>query len=1442
MSSDLKVYHSNNLEYLASLVSYIIKEHPLDNPFDCEQVIVQSNGMSDWLNARIADELGISMQIKYSFPWAFVWQMLTDLGYNEKSNPQQRFKMENMVWTIYSLLPDLISDDADRPVDCFRAIYDYVYFDDPAQSSGRKILDHVKLFQFSQSIAKVFDGYMLYRTKWLKNRNDDGTPKQPCRYLENFSLYDVKSVQTQILDDKITDTDALNQLWGGISPERWKNLSEKHRLLILNNMWQVVLWEKILEKNESDHHIANMIDQLIADLKTDSDKRAKLPQRIFVFGISSLPTKFLELLKALGQYIDVCYMFLNPCCQYWGDISKTLYDSITGIHAETFAEKLMRKVKTFPNFSAPEGSRTLLGREELEKSFASDGTISGGNSLLLSWGRQGRDNLYQLLDAGTDDTEVFEDPWNDSEPSTHTMLNAIKSDIFNLSEIDPYECLFNQDLFHRKSRLYVYDQKNEEGNYKIAHNLEIHSAYTRLREVECVYDALLTRFDRDPDLKPSDCIVMVPNINSYVPFIRAVFEPLLDQNTAGERRKRAIPYLISDQTYESESPFLECVTEMLHLYVKHLTPSLVMEFLNIDQIQKRYNISTGEWEQINDWIAKVNARVDFNDADFQLNNQPGENIEIYNSWYRSFRRMVTGSMIANSDTFLDNIQPYTAIEGSDTYLLGRFISFVDDLEALRKSLLEIQQSSEGGKTAAQWKEFVTRDLLERFFVVNDDIASDVETLERFIEDLISKFDNIDPDYRIDVSVFENYLSSSISETKQYKQFMSGKVNFCTFLPMRSIPFRHIFLLGMNDGEFPKKEVELGFDLMKNGYQFRGDRSDREDGRYMFLETLLSAKDSLYISYIGRSVQDKTELNPSVIVSELENYLTRTFVTEETYGNIRNILNKLKSLKGEDRSGKQQCLTELYQEYKNNAGRLLKKIVIQDSIASRSLRNFRKNAEHDFFYQSYQSEWFSFKTGQEPEHTGIELEIIDENQGSDPEIPNLTLSLRNLSDFMLDPTAEMFRRRFNVKDSFEWETDDRFEPFDIDETAEARIRYAKFKELKKLICDHVGYDELESIRNFDAQKEDLLSLKDICALVWDRITSHHEEIKHWDQAYYRDVVYSGRAPVGVRGESDAQAQARSWGMFLPDITTLFDYQSRPEFIRLKFRIPESALPEVYRSSGRYSNGYLVSVEGTIDDLYVNKSNEMLYLKSNYTGRYPLRFLSRAYIDTLCLTAGGTGFNYEILDYSYSNNTKKRRQYSMLYEGDRQLANTMLQSLTAEYIRGMHEYMPDVINTKPDNSNSLSANHNNNEKPISDYLIAILKDEAERMNGGNSGSKAKSKAKDCPPLFNLLFTLLPDPVSKNCSLRCSIAAVQHMLEQHPDYHDFASLKRYLENAGTAAADADFINRLLDLFVLYNPADYPQKRTAERFRDCSCFNFGHVFSYLFNCRLYCECLLTA
>lgn len=72
------------------------------------------------------------------------------------------------------------------------------------------------------------------------------------------------------------------------------------------------------------------------------------------------------------------------------------------------------------------------------------------------------------------------------------------------------------------------------------------------------------------------------------------------------------------------------------------------------------------------------------------------------------------------------------------------------------------------------------------------------------------------------------------------------------MPMRSIPFRVVCLLGMNDGVYPRQLAPLGFDLMSQK-PMRGDRSRRDDDRYLFLEALISAQQTLYISYIGRSI-------------------------------------------------------------------------------------------------------------------------------------------------------------------------------------------------------------------------------------------------------------------------------------------------------------------------------------------------------------------------------------------------------------------------------------------------------------------------------------------------------------------------------------------------------------------------------------------------------------
>jgi exodeoxyribonuclease V gamma subunit len=113
----------------------------------------------------------------------------------------------------------------------------------------------------------------------------------------------------------------------------------------------------------------------------------------------------------------------------------------------------------------------------------------------------------------------------------------------------------------------------------------------------------------------------------------------------------------------------------------------------------------------------------------------------------------------------------------------------------------------------------------------------------------------------------------MDESSISQRFLAGMVNFCTMMPMRAIPFKVVCLLGMNDGQYPRSRPAPDFDLMSVPGLYRpGDRSRREDDRYFFLEAVLSARNLLYISYIGRSVRDNSERMPSVLVAQLQDYL------------------------------------------------------------------------------------------------------------------------------------------------------------------------------------------------------------------------------------------------------------------------------------------------------------------------------------------------------------------------------------------------------------------------------------------------------------------------------------------------------------------------------------------------------------------------------------------
>ena len=212
------------------------------------------------------------------------------------------------------------------------------------------------------------------------------------------------------------------------------------------------------------------------------------------------------------------------------------------------------------------------------------------------------------------------------------------------------------------------------------------------------------------------------------------------------------------------------------------------------------------------------------------------------------------------------------VEGSDGVLLGQLMLFIEQLHSFSENL---QRS----RSASQWQCFLLDQLEHLFSRVDGDNVSNENSLmviEKAIAGLVEHCHHAHFEDDISLLIIVDYLSQHFSQGDASKQFMVGQVTFCSMLPMRSIPFKVIAVLGLNDGQFPRQRQALGFDLMSLSKAELGDRSRRGDDRYLFLEAIISARNSLYLSFQGRNIKNNAEKQPSLVVKELMEYLAQGY--------------------------------------------------------------------------------------------------------------------------------------------------------------------------------------------------------------------------------------------------------------------------------------------------------------------------------------------------------------------------------------------------------------------------------------------------------------------------------------------------------------------------------------------------------------------------------------
>lgn len=130
-------------------------------------------------------------------------------------------------------------------------------------------------------------------------------------------------------------------------------------------------------------------------------------------------------------------------------------------------------------------------------------------------------------------------------------------------------------------------------------------------------------------------------------------------------------------------------------------------------------------------------------------------------------------------------------------------------------------------------------------------------------------------YRVAYQFMRAELDALESQSGQY--LVDGVV-VTSFLPMRPIPFKVVFVTGMGEGKFPVTERQNPLDLKLASWR-EGDVNSRDQDKYMFLETLISTREKLYLSWVSRDNRTGDPLEPSSVVKELQ-YMLQGYESPE----------------------------------------------------------------------------------------------------------------------------------------------------------------------------------------------------------------------------------------------------------------------------------------------------------------------------------------------------------------------------------------------------------------------------------------------------------------------------------------------------------------------------------------------------------------------------------
>jgi exodeoxyribonuclease V gamma subunit len=752
--------HSHRSEVLADTLTAWLRAHPL-LPLESEVVLVQSNGMAEWIKIELARQGGVCAATRVELPSRFLWRTYRQVLGAANVPPDSPLDKLPMTWRLMALLPSCLSDPVFQPVAGF------LRGDEPD-----------RLLQLASRLADLFDQYQIYRPDWLQ--------------------------------DWAAGRNVLRKAAG-------------HDELGEDQLWQAELWRRVLDTLDESQRQATrpaLHARALAHLQSGQPLASPVARRVSVFGMSHMPGQLLEMLAALAAHSQVLLAVPNPCQYHWGDI----IDGREWLQAE-------RRRHAYRG-------EALAGLPLAQMHLHAP-------TLLAAWGRQGRDFIRQL--------DAFDD------------LQAAQQ-VTQWPRLDFFDDVPGEDGTRLLAQLQrrIRDLEPSSGGTpaqplrQCDRSVTFSVAHSPVRELEVLHDQLLQWFHTSPEpLSPRDVVVMVPDIEVMAPAIRAVFGQYKRSDA------RFIPYDIADLGAQAISPLIHAVEWLLALPQQRSRMSELVELLEVPALAARFGLKDEHLPTLTRWMAGSGIRWGLS-----AEHRVGLGLGVCgddNSALFGVQRMLMG-YACGADPVDDGVSlgvsPYPEVGGLDAELAG-------SLAHLLQALIDWWQTCTQSATPAQWAERCRAMLAALFKPRDDNDRNALAALDQALNDWVRACGEAGFAEAVPLAVARSAWLEALKAPRLEQRFRAGGVTFCTLMPMRAIPFKAVCLLGMNDGDYPRRSPRADFDLMGlPGMTRPGDRSRRDDDRQLMLEALLSARQVLYVSWSGRSVRDNSEQPPSVLVSQL----------------------------------------------------------------------------------------------------------------------------------------------------------------------------------------------------------------------------------------------------------------------------------------------------------------------------------------------------------------------------------------------------------------------------------------------------------------------------------------------------------------------------------------------------------------------------------------------